>query len=101
MYVATGNDEDSFVSVAGNYHKPLDGKMLPGATKYGGNEYSIEKKAIKQDFYIESSCGDPDYTGEVAYFGDKILDKALAPGQYQPSSTDTEYRCSALCLVRS
>jgi hypothetical protein len=57
-HVATGNDEDSFNSVAGDYHKSLDGKMLPGATKYGDNEYSIEK-AIKQDFCIESSCGDP------------------------------------------
>jgi hypothetical protein len=68
MHVATGNDEDSFNSVAGDYQKSLDGKMLPGATKYGDNEYTIEKKAIKQDFYIESSCGDP---GEVAYFGGK------------------------------
>jgi len=36
------------------FRKSLDGKMLPGATKYGDNEYSIEEKAIKQDFYIES-----------------------------------------------
>jgi hypothetical protein len=72
MHVANGNDDDSFVSVAGEYQKSLTGKMLPGATKYGDSEYSIEKKAVNETFYIESSCGDPDYTGELAYFGGKI-----------------------------
>ena len=51
----------------GDYAHSLEGEIFPGATKDGDEEYSIERSALGQEFYLESSCGDPD-DGEVVYF---------------------------------
>jgi hypothetical protein len=75
MHVASGNDDESFIMVAGDHYKALDGNMMPGSAKYGDVEYSIAKGARNQEFFIESYCGDPEFL-ESAYFGGKIPEKA-------------------------
>lgn len=72
LHVMSGNDDEAFSSVAGDYYAGLDGDVLPGATKFGVEEYYIEKTSIDQDFYLASDCGDVDYDGETAYFGGTI-----------------------------
>jgi hypothetical protein len=75
LSVDDGNDDDAFTEVAGDYNKGLDGKMRPGATKYGVNEYGIKKKYVERGitFTYTNSCGDPDYeTGEVGIWNGKI-----------------------------
>jgi hypothetical protein len=67
LHIVNGNDDESIIGVAGNYDHPLEGKIFPGATKTGDSEYSIERSAVGQEFYLESTCGDPD-GAEVAYF---------------------------------
>jgi hypothetical protein len=75
LSVDDGNDDDAFTEVAGDYNKGLDGKMRPGATKYGVNEYGIKKKYVERGitFTYTNSCGDPDYeTGQVGIWNGKI-----------------------------
>ena len=67
LHIANGNDEESIIGVAGDYAKDLGGRIFPGATKHGVQEYSIEQSALGQEFYIESYCGDPNFA-EPAYF---------------------------------
>jgi hypothetical protein len=57
LHIVSGNDDASIIGVAGDYASDLEGIIMPGATKYGVQEYSIEKSAIGQEFYIQSSCG--------------------------------------------
>jgi hypothetical protein len=38
------------------------------ADRSGQAEYSVERDALGGEFYIESSCGDTEFGGEVAYF---------------------------------
>ncbi len=68
MYPTSGNDDDALSGVFGDFAKPISGKIFPGATKTGFDEYYIEKAYADQEFYIESSCGEFDYGGETAYF---------------------------------
>ena len=64
LHIASGNDDEAIISVAGDYASYLEGKILPGQTKSGRDEYSIERSAVGDDFYIESSCGDPYYEAD-------------------------------------
>lgn len=59
LHIASGNDDEAIISVAGDYASYLEGKILPGQAKSGRDEYSIERSAVGEEFYIESSCGDP------------------------------------------
>ena len=68
MYPTSGNDDDALGSAYGDFAKPIEGKIFPGSTKTGFDEYYVEKAYADQEFYIESSCGDVDFTGETAYF---------------------------------
>jgi hypothetical protein len=68
LYPTSGNDEDALSGVYGDAAKPISGKIFPGSTKTGFDEYYLEKAYADQEFYIESSCGDTDYDGETAYF---------------------------------
>jgi hypothetical protein len=68
LHIVNGNDDDAMILVAGADFRSLDGTILPGATRYGQAEYSIERDALGGEFYIESSCGDTEFAGEVAYF---------------------------------
>lgn len=68
LHVISGNDDEALSGVAGDFSKSLDGKIFPGQTKFGVEEYYVEKAYAKEDFYIESTCGDTDYSGESAYF---------------------------------
>jgi len=68
LYPTSGTDDDALSGVYGDFNKPIDGKVFPGATKTGFDEYYVEKAYADQEFYIESSCGDADYSGETAYF---------------------------------
>jgi hypothetical protein len=52
----------------------LEGKIFPGATKFGVDEYYIEKAYADKEFYLESYCGDPDGYEESAYFAGPIED---------------------------
>jgi hypothetical protein len=74
LQIANGNDEETIINVSGDYANSLDGKILPGSTKSGDNEYSIERSALGEEFYIESSCGDPDYMESPVYFTG-VIDK--------------------------
>lgn len=76
LHSMTGSDDEAFSGVAGSYYRELGGKVFPGATKFGVAEYYIEKAYADEEFYIESSCGDADYTGETAYFVGPIEDVA-------------------------
>jgi len=67
LHISNGNDDESLISVAGDFASYLDGKILPGAKKSGDAEYSIESRALGEEFYMESYCGDPDFI-EPAYF---------------------------------
>ena len=68
LYPTGGTDDDALSGIYGDFNKPIDGKVFPGATKTGFDEYYVEKAYADQEFYIESSCGDADYSGETAYF---------------------------------
>lgn len=68
MYPTSGNEDDALSGVYGDFAKPISGKIFPGATKTGFDEYYVEKAYAGQEFYVESSCGDADYDGETAYF---------------------------------
>lgn len=68
MYPTSGSDDDALSGVFGDFAKSIDGKIFPGATKTGFDEYYIEKAYADQAFYIESACGDFDYDGQTAYF---------------------------------
>ena len=59
LHVVSGNDDKAIINVAGDYSSEIGGKILPGQSKTGSAEYSIEKSALGQEFYTESSCGDP------------------------------------------
>ena len=61
--------------MAGDYPSEISGKILPGQSKTGSAEYSIEKSALGQEFYIESSCGDPlaEMDGAVYFTG--VIDR--------------------------
>jgi hypothetical protein len=72
LQVATGNDDEALSGVLGDYYRDLGGTVFPGSTKFGIEEYYIEKAYVGEEFYIESTCGDVDYTGETAYFVGKI-----------------------------
>ena len=75
LSVDDGNDEDAFTEVLGDYNKNLDGRMRPGSTKYGVNEYGIKKNYVKRGTTstYTNSCGDPDYeTGVVGIWNGKI-----------------------------
>ncbi|MFE3998952.1 hypothetical protein ACFX43_09165 [Nocardioides sp. YIM B13467] len=71
LHVESGNDEDAYIDVAGESAKYLDGTIRPGATKFGVVEYVIKKASASEEFYIESSCGDPD-DSEIAFFGGTV-----------------------------
>ncbi len=60
-----GASDDLVIGVAGEYASD-PGTILPGATKFGIDETSIDRSLLGQEFLLESSCGDPD--GETAYF---------------------------------
>lgn len=68
MYPTGGNDEEALGSTFGEYSQPISGKVFPGETKTGYDEYYVDKDYADREFYIESSCGDVDLTGETAYF---------------------------------
>ncbi len=75
LQIASGNDDEAIIGVAGDYASYLDGKVLPGQTKTGADEYSIARSAVGEEFYIESTCGDPMYDAEgPVYFMDTITD---------------------------
>jgi len=67
LHIVDGNDDDALIGVAGADATSIDG-ILPGATKYGQDEYSIERTALGSEFYIESSCGDTEFGGDTVYF---------------------------------
>lgn len=71
LHVESGNDAEALSGVAGQHARPLDESILPGRTKFGVDEYCVEKAYVNQTFYIESVCGDP-AGAEVAYFQGKI-----------------------------
>ena len=67
LHVESGNDDEALGGVAGDHHRPLGEAILPGATKFGVDEYYVERAYTGQRFYLESRCGDP--TGsETAYY---------------------------------
>ena len=68
LSVTSGNDQEALSGVAGDYAQYMDGKIFPGQTKFGVEEYYVEKAYAKKEFYIESTCGDTDFGGESAYF---------------------------------
>lgn len=69
LHVRNGNDDDALGGVFGDYSKELGGKIFPGDTKYGVDEYYIEKKYADAQFYLESSCGaGEDYSLDPVYF---------------------------------
>jgi hypothetical protein len=75
LHAVEGNDEDIINGVEGKYAKPLD-SVLPGATKYGQNEYSILRAAVGKEFYIQSTCGTGDvFGGHPVLFRGVIRDK--------------------------
>ena len=57
LQILNGNSEEVITGVSGDYAHEM-GEVRPGATKTGDDEYSIEKSALGQKFYIESTCGD-------------------------------------------
>jgi len=67
LHVESGNDDEAFSSVLGDDYRAIGDKITPGNTKFGVNEYYIEKAYVRQAFYLESTCGDPTYA-EVATF---------------------------------
>lgn len=71
LHVESGNDEEAYIDVAGQNAKYLDGTIRPGATKFGVVEYAIKKASAGEEFYIESSCGDPEGS-EIAFFGGNV-----------------------------
>lgn len=74
LHSTSGSDDEALSGVAGDYYRDLGGKIFPGGSKFGVNEYYIEKAYADGEFYIESSCGDADYSGESAYFVGPIAD---------------------------
>jgi hypothetical protein len=54
--------------VSGKYARDLYDNIFPGATKYGVQEYSIERAVNGEEFYLESTCGG----NQVKYFRGKI-----------------------------
>jgi hypothetical protein len=76
LHSTSGADDEALGSVSGDNSVALGGKVFPGETKFGVDEYYIEKAYADSDFYIESSCGtnDEDYTS--AYFVGPITDVA-------------------------
>lgn len=68
LYLKDGGDDNSIISVSGQYAHDIDGKIFPGGSKSGDKEYSIEKDFKGAEFYFESSCGDVNMDGETAYF---------------------------------
>jgi hypothetical protein len=46
LQILNGNDDESIIGVSGDYARFLDGNIFPGATKFGVDEYSIEKDAL-------------------------------------------------------
>lgn len=67
LHVADGNDDEAFGLVSGDYMRSLDGSILPGTTKFGVQEFYIKADYADAEFYIESSCGDTDFS-ESAFF---------------------------------
>lgn len=74
LHATSGSDDEALSPVAGDHYRELGGKIFPGSTKFGVDEYYIEKAYADQEFYIESSCGDPGFSGETAYFVGPIDD---------------------------
>jgi len=67
--VANGNDEDAFGLGAADEARDLHGAILPGTTKYGIQVYSVKKKYRNAEFYLESGCGDIDFSGGFGNWG--------------------------------
>lgn len=72
LHVAAGNDQEALSGVYGDYERSIGDTILPGATKFGVAEYYIERDYVDGEFYLESSCGDPTYSGETAFFNGPI-----------------------------
>lgn len=72
LHARSGNDEDAFIATVGDQAKSLDGDIMPGASKYGVAEWVIKKAHASEQFYLESTCGDPDNAEETVYFGGTI-----------------------------
>jgi hypothetical protein len=68
LHIVNGNDDEAFNLVAGENYSSIDGDILPGASKYGQAEYSIERAVLGSEFYIESSCGNTDFIGDTVLF---------------------------------
>lgn len=68
LHSTVGNDDEALSGVFGDHYQELGGKVFPGQTKFGLEEYYIEKAYVGGEFYIESTCGDVEYDGESAYF---------------------------------
>lgn len=67
LHVAEGNDDDAYGLVSGDLSRSLDGSILPGTTKFGVQEFYVKAEYAQAEFYIESSCGDTDFS-ETAFF---------------------------------
>jgi hypothetical protein len=74
LHVTSGNDDEAFSQIAGDFDQELGGKILPGSSKFGVNEYYIEKAYAGAEFYIESSCGDTEMSGESVVFQGPLAD---------------------------
>lgn len=72
LLAATGNDGNAFARVPGEYQRDLRETILPGSTRFGVEEYYIERAYVDEEFFIESTCGDVNYSGETAHFVGKI-----------------------------
>lgn len=75
LHIASGNDDEAIIGVAGDYASYIEGKILPGQTKSGSEEYSIDRAALGEEFYIESSCGDPFYEADGPVYFTGVIDE--------------------------
>lgn len=66
LETVNGSTGDLVIGVAGDYASEL-GTVLPGATKHGVSELSIDKSLIGQEFFLASTCGEPN-GDKTAYF---------------------------------
>ncbi len=63
----SGSDDEALSGVAGDFDHSIEGKIFPGNTKFGTDEYYVEKAYADKEFYVESSCGSGDGTGAADY----------------------------------
>lgn len=65
--VVNGNDDEAITGLAGGYYSPIDGAILPGASKFGIDEFVVDAEHAGDEFLLTTACGDPD-SYEEAYF---------------------------------